>query len=70
MPLHQFFHIFANVPLGKRTEAINFNKHGPLTLQDIYRQLQELEDRMRPLRMQQEHLLQIAERHWINTGVL
>lgn len=61
MKVHEFFGQYANIPLDKRGLIINFAKYGPKTMTDVYIELHDLEDTMRPMRIREERLLQMAD---------
>lgn len=61
MKVEQFFARYANTPLIRRFTTINCFKHGLLTLNDVYAQIHALEDKMRPMRIEQDKLIKIAE---------
>lgn len=62
MQVEEFFKRFANTPLSDRDKEIDAGASGKFTLAEIYKQVQELEDYLRPIRMQQKNLIDIAEK--------
>lgn len=62
MTVEQFITEYANTPIDKRFEPIDVIKYGDLTLGKIYREIKKLEDEMRPKRIRQDKLLNIAEK--------
>jgi hypothetical protein len=64
MQIHEFFSEYANTPIEGRFKLLDFNQAGTLTLQDISNRMHELEDEMRPKRIEQERLMAIAEKYW------
>lgn len=68
MLVHQFFHKYANTPLGERNTMLDFNQHGTHTLSTIYQRVKELEDKMRPDVIERDRLVRAAEEYWIRTG--
>lgn len=54
---------YANTPIDKRLVVLNFAESGMMTLKDIYDQVTGLEDRIRPAKSQQQHLMDMAEKH-------
>lgn len=64
MQPHEFFHLYANTPLAKRSVAIDETKYGSLTLQDIYLTVKRLEDKMRPDVIERDAMLNIAGRYY------
>ena len=58
MKAYEFFAKYANTLLANR--LIGLDMQGT-TLQDLYRDIENLETQMRPLRIQQQKLLQKAE---------
>ena len=63
MQVHEFFAKYANTPLAKRGQKIDFSGLN-VSLNDIYREMQSLEDRMRPMRIRQEALLKEADKYY------
>ena len=61
MKLHEFFSKFANLPLDRRLIVLDRIKYGNLTFYELYRQMKKLEEKFRPLRMERDNLLKIAE---------
>jgi hypothetical protein len=58
MKVEQFFAKYANTPLKKRFKTLDIYKNGLMTLDSYYFRLKELEDLMRPLRIEEEKLLE------------
>ena len=42
---------------------LNFAESGTMTLEEIYKQVINLEDYLRPIRMQQKNLIDMAEKY-------
>lgn len=61
MKTHQFFQRFANLPIEKRNVVLNRIKYGELTLSGVYYQMKQLQDKLRPLLIEEKELLEIAE---------
>ena len=61
MKSHQFFHQYANLPIEKRNIALNFTKYGGLTMNGVFFQMEKLQDKLRPLLIEEKELLEIAE---------
>lgn len=70
MLTHEFFHKYANTPLGERYKMLDFHKLGTHTLSTIYQRIKELEDKMRPDVIERDKLLKAVQDHWIRTGKL
>lgn len=66
MKEHEFFKKFANLPLGKRMVVLNKIGCSDLTMYEIYKQLHEINDVMRPWILKQESLLSVAEEGFKN----
>ncbi len=64
MMTHQFFQKYANTPLEKRKHLIVDKKGGVTTLNDIYFQVKELEDKMRPDRIERDKFINLAQNYW------
>lgn len=62
MKVHEFFHKYANSPLQKRFITLNFNEWGMTTLSTVYKRLTELEDKIRPMRIEEDELLEAVEK--------
>lgn len=62
--VERFFHAYANVPLSQRMVS-HLTSMGPtrdsVTLDQLYRSLHSLEDRMRPMRIERDILLAQAK---------
>ena len=64
MKSHEFYQQFSNLPLDKRFIVINRIKHGELTMGGIYYQMEELQKELRPLKIKEQELLDIAEEYF------
>lgn len=62
MNVEEFLIKFANTPLDKRMVILDFAQSGSMTLTEIYNQVRNLEDYMRPIRMQQQNLIDLASK--------
>ena len=60
MQVHEFFSKYANVQLSLRFVPISFKESGNTTLNDVFKEMMELEDKMRPMRIRQTELLKLA----------
>lgn len=60
MQTEEFFKRYANTLLDDRMTPLNFAESGMMTLDEIYKQVQNLEDYMRPIRIQQQNLMDMA----------
>jgi len=60
MEVHEFFKKYANVPLSLRFTAISYKDGGDMTLSDVYKEMSQLEDTMRPMRIRQTELMKLA----------
>lgn len=63
MLLNEFFGKYANTPLADRFVKLNVNGLN-LTLHQIYLRLQELDNQMRPVKIQIDELLEEAENYY------
>ena len=61
MKEEEFYRKYANTPLGKRYDIISFEKSGKMTINDVYVQMIKLGDQIRPLNIEQEELLKLAD---------
>ncbi len=61
MKSHEFYRKFANLPLDKRFVVLDRIKHGGLTMNGVYFQMHQLDEKLRPLLIEQQELLEIAE---------
>lgn len=68
MPTNEFFSKYANTPLKDRFTVLNFTELGDMTLASLYKEVQRLEDEMRPLRIEQDKLIRAAETFWLMQG--
>ncbi len=68
METHDFYRQYANLPLGKRMIPLGAPENGFLqrNMDDIYRRMKKLDDTMRPLRIEQRELLDVAEEGFKN----
>lgn len=57
MTVEQFFAKYANTPLNKRFIDIN----NGISLDMIFKRVQKLEETMRPMRIEEDRLIKIAE---------
>jgi len=57
----EFFRLYANLPMAKRSIPLNFNELGTLTLNDVYRKLEFLDRTMRPFKIEENELLKAVE---------
>lgn len=64
MKSHEFYRLYANTPLGDRHSPINFNKAGLTNLNDVYKQITEIEDKIRPDVIKIEELLRLAREYY------
>jgi hypothetical protein len=65
MERHEFCRKFANVPLGKRDELLSNDYRSPLfemTLADVYREIQAIDDKLRKDEVRREELLRAIEK--------
>lgn len=62
MTVEEFLIKFANIPIDKRMVVIDFGQSGSMTLAEIYNQVRNLEDYMRPIRTQQQNLIDLASK--------
>ena len=60
MRVHEFFRKYANVPMSLRHTPISFKDGGGMTLNDVFKEMKELEDKMHPMRLRQDELLKLA----------
>lgn len=63
MKVNQFVAKYANTPLSKRFKVLDRIRFGELTLANIYKQVMQLEEQIRPLRIQQDSLIKEAEEY-------
>ena len=61
---HQFLAKYANTPLEKRKHPIVDKKGGVTTLNNIYFQVKELEDKMMPDVIKRDRLINLAHSFW------
>ncbi len=57
MMIHEFFARYANTPLNKRFQIINFGKFGTMTLNQAYQRMTELEEKKRPYEIEEDSIL-------------
>ncbi len=67
MKEEDFFRKYANMPINKRFEFINFSEYGLKTPHMIYEEIKELEETMRPARIKMKRLLKIASEFLSNS---
>jgi hypothetical protein len=60
MQVHEFFAKYANTPIKLRFVPISFKDGGDMTLNNVYDEMKQLEDKMRPMRIRQTELLKLA----------
>lgn len=66
MELNEFYAKYANTPLGDRFQLIEMSESDPLTLNEIYKRVEELDNEMRPKRIEQDRLINKAVDFWEN----
>ena len=59
MQVHEFFKKYANVPLSLRFTPISYKDGGDMTLKNVYDEMKQLEDKMRPMRIRQTELMKL-----------
>lgn len=73
MKSHEFYEKFANLPLDKRSIVLDKLKYdvldysdnlGDLTMSGLYYQMEELQKELRPLKIKEQELLDIAEEYF------
>jgi hypothetical protein len=70
MPLDQFLKIYHKLPHSDTYRIMDHAKYGDLSMVQLYGDIHRLGEQMRPIQEKRDRLLAIAERHWIDTGVL
>ena len=58
---HQFYRKYSNTPLAERFIPLNITKYGLMNLSEIYKRLKELDERIRPYRVEIDDLLSRAD---------
>lgn len=61
MKYHEFIRKYANTPIENRFNVLDFNKLGKMSLNDVYDRIKELENMMRPQRIEQDNLLRVID---------
>lgn len=64
MKSHEFYQTYANTPLGDRDKPFRVGQVAT-TLQKIYKELKQIEDKIRPEVIRKEKLLTMAEKYII-----
>ena len=62
MTIEEFYKRYANTSLEQRMIPLNFAASGMMTLHEIYTQVENLENYLRPIRMQQQNLMDMADK--------
>lgn len=60
MELSEFHRRYANVPLEKRDKILNVKESGLMSLSEVYREVQRLQDSIRPVQIEIEELIDLA----------
>lgn len=60
MKINEFFAKYANTPLSLRFTPISFREGGDMTLEQVHKRVKELEDQMRPMRIEEDKLIKLA----------
>lgn len=60
----EFYKKYANTPIGDRFIRLNFIEYGNMTLADLYQEFEKLGNEIRPLKLKQQALKEIAENFW------
>ena len=63
MEPHQFHAKYANTPLNDRFTILNMHKYGDLTLDKLFKEVKDLEDKIRTYQIQLDWLMKIADEH-------
>ena len=63
MKKHIFYKKYSNMPLNDRYQILSYET-GLMTLSDVYSQIKKLDNEMRPKKIEQDELLQIAEEYF------
>jgi hypothetical protein len=63
MQPHEFYAKYANTQLKNRFTILNFNEYGDLTLNKLFQEVRDLEDKIRPHQVQLDYLMKIADKH-------
>ncbi len=66
MKIEDFFQLYANTQLTSRSITVNMMETGMMTLAAYYERLTKLEDQIRPLRIEEDELLKLAEKVFKN----
>jgi len=61
LKVHEFFAKYANLPLIDRTKILNLNELGLTSMNDLYKEMQMIDESMRPLKIRQDEILKIAQ---------
>lgn len=64
MKTYEFYHKYANTPIGDRMKCIDIIENGMTTLQSIYLRLHQVDEIIRPHVIEQEKLLRIADKYY------
>jgi hypothetical protein len=57
MTKEEFYKRYANLPLGIRDKVVSVRYFGMMTWSDIYRYMHELDEKMRPHKIDQDDIL-------------
>lgn len=57
LQFHEFYSKYANTPLHKRFAILDMNRFGMKSLDMFFKEIVALEERMRPLKIEQDKLL-------------
>lgn len=63
MKIEEFYAKYANTSLDKRLIILNFAESGTMTLAEIYKHVDNLEDYRRTIKSQQDQLIALAEKY-------
>lgn len=65
MTPHEFHEKFADTPVVDRLTILNFHKYGDLTLNKLFDEVKDLQDKIRPYQVQLDWLMKIADEYYI-----
>ena len=68
MKVHEFNILYANVPMNLRFVALSFIRSVTMTISDVYKRIGEIDNEIRPLEVEQQELLEIAEKYLKDIG--
>ncbi len=64
MKLEDFFQKYANTPIEMRFQVLNWKGFGSMTLYQLFKEVENINEKTRADRIRQQELIDVAETFW------